>query len=287
LLKGADDVLHYADFLREEAGLRDEPPVDLAAIFQRFGMPPPLYASLPGQQAVLLDDEIGLILINDDDSVTRQRFSQAHELMERLFAAHEESLNAGKRGIRFQDQIKEALCEQGAAALLLPRSSFLPKLASLGISLHAASTLAGLYQASLLATLFQMVRYGPGAHALVIWRYALKPEQERELPAPEQLPLFGADLVPSPQREFRVWWATRTKGLTSWFFPKHKSIPRESLIYQAYDTRLPQAGDEFISLGRVWGTCFVEAKRIRMGEEDCVVSLLHLPGDTQCCRARE
>lgn len=284
LLTDVEDVLLYADFLREEAGLSDEPPVDLEAIFQCFDMPPPLYASLPGQQAVLLDDEIGLLLINDDDPVARQRFSQAHELVERLFTAHEESLDAGNPGMRFQDRVKEDFCEQGAAALLLPRSSLLPRLAGLGISLQAASTLANLYQASLLATLFQTVRYGPGAHALVVWRYALKPRQVQDLPAPVQMPLFDAGLVPSPQRELRVWWATRTKGLTSWFFPKHKSIPRESLIYQAYETGLSQSGAEFVNLGRMQGTCHVEARRIQVGDELCVVSLLHLPGDQHCRR---
>jgi Zn-dependent peptidase ImmA (M78 family) len=282
VLQGIDDVLHYAAFLRHEAGISDEPPVDLEPIFEHYGMPPPIYASLPGQQAILLNDETGLVLINEDDPATRQRFSQAHELIERLFSAHEESLHAGSPGVRFQDRVKEDLCEQGAAALLLPRSSFLPRLAGLGISLQAASALANMYQASLLATLFQMVRYGPGAHALVVWRYALKPKQVQDLPAPEQIPLLDADLVPSPQRELRVWWATRTKGLTSWFFPKHKSIPRESLIYQAYDTGLSQAGDEFVNLGKLRGTFHIEARRIQIGDELCVVSLLHVPGDKHC-----
>ena len=281
-LKDVDDVVRYADFLRDESGLSDEPPVDLAAILRRFGMPPPLYASLPGQQAVLLDDGIGLMLINEDDPVTRQRFSQAHELMECVFVAHEESKDEGHRAARFRDRVKEDLCEQGAAALLLPRSSFLREVARLGVSLDAASNLASLYQASLLATLFQMVRYAPGAHALVVWRLALKPEQERRLPPPEQLPMFGPELVPSPQKELRVWWATCTAGQPNGFIPKHKSIPRESLIFQAYGTPSLLAAEEFVNLGRVRGICFLEAKRIRVGEEDCVVSLMHLPGDRAC-----
>jgi hypothetical protein len=281
-LRDVEDVLHYANFLRDESGLSDEPPVDLAAVLQRFAMPPPLYASLPGQQAVLLDDEIGLMLINEDDPITRQRFSQAHELMECVFVAHAEAKDEEHPGVRFRDHVKESLCEQGAAALLLPRSSFLKEVAGLGVSLDAASNLASLYQASLLATLFQMVRYAPGAHALVVWRLALKPEQERRLPPPEQLPMFGPELVPSPQKELRVWWATCTEGEPTGFIPKHKSIPRESLIFQAYDTPSLLSGEEFVNLGRVRGTCFVEAKRIKVGEEDCVVSLMHLPGDRAC-----
>ena len=138
--QGIEEVLQYAGFLRHEAGLSNEPPVELEPIFEHFGMPPPVYAPLPDQQAILLSDETGLVLINEDDPATRQRFSQAHELMERLFTAHEESLHAGNPGVRFQDRVKEDLCEQGAAALLLPPSSLLPRLAGLGISLQAAST---------------------------------------------------------------------------------------------------------------------------------------------------
>jgi hypothetical protein len=281
-VRDIDDVLRYADFLRREARLGDEPPVDLRSIFERFGMPPPVQAPLHGQQAVLLDDEVGLIIVNEDDPEARQRFSQAHELMERLFAAHEETLSAGCPGTRFKDRVKENMCDQGAAALLIPRSSFLADLAGQRITMDTASTLANVYQTSLLATLFQMVRYGPGAHALVVWRYTLKPKQVRNLPAPGQMTLLGAELVPSPQKELRVWWANSTEGLPNGFIPKHQSIPRESLIFRVYDAGLPQTGEEFVKLGQIRGTCHIEAKRIRVGDEACVVSLLHLPGDLHC-----
>jgi hypothetical protein len=63
------------------------------------------------------------------------------------------------------------------------------------------------------------------------------------------------------------------------FVPRHKSAPRDSLIFRTFDTGLPQSGREFYDLGSVRGTCHVEAKRVTIGDEVAVVSLLHLPGD--------
>lgn len=281
-LQSADALCKYAVFLRREAGISDEPPINLGIIFEHYGMPPPLYAPLPGQQAVLLDDETGQILLNDGDPETRQRFSQAHELMERLFAAHEEALAVGRSGARFREGHKESLCEQGAAHLLLPLSSFLPRLGRLGVSLKTASTLANEYETSFLATLYQMVRYGAGVHALVVWEYALKPAQVKKLPPPEQMALLPVDLVPSPAKELRVWWSAHTEAVPNVYVPRHKSAPPESLIYKAYDSCVPQVGREFIDLKGVRGTCLVEAKRVSIGDRSVVVSLLHLPGDRAC-----
>jgi hypothetical protein len=275
LVQSRDDVLRYANFLRREAGIGDEPPVNLAPIFEHFGMPPPRCVALPGQQAILLD-EIGLVLVNEDDPEARQRFSQAHELIERLFAAHYDALNQGRSGAHFREPYKESLCDQAAAHLLLPLSSFLPRVDVVGVGLEAASQLATEYQTSWLATLFRMVRHGPGAHVLVVWQHTLKPVQERNLPSAEQLPLLPVELIPMPEKEMRVWWSTGNHARPELFVPPHKSVPRDSLIFRAFDTGVCQNGEEFVNLGRIKGTCGVEAKRVTIGDKKAVISLLHL-----------
>lgn len=280
-----EDVLRYADFLRREAHVGDEPPIDLSRVFARFGMPAPRRASLPDVQGLLLDSEAGVIAINQDDPESRQRFTQAHELMELLFDAQEDVAGwAGPKQL-FEGQTKERLCEEGAAALLMPQSSFLPRVTALGVALGTASELAELYRTSLLAACLQMARYGPGAHALVVWHDALKPVQIRDLPSSAQLPLLAPELIPSPQKTLRVWWATWTQGLQNGLVPKHKSIPRDSLIIDVFNTGLSRSDVEQVNLGQLRGTCLIEARRVTVGEECCVLSLLHLPSDT-ACRAR-
>ncbi len=80
--RNEDDIVSYADFLRTMAGLTDQPPIDLTQIHQRFGIPAPLLAPLQDQQGLLFDSETGIMLIKEDDPITRQRFTNAHELME-------------------------------------------------------------------------------------------------------------------------------------------------------------------------------------------------------------
>lgn len=280
--QSGEDVLRYADFLRQETGLSADPPVDLSCIYRHFGIRTPRLVSLSEQQGLLVNDEIGMILIKEDDPVTRRRFSEAHELMELLFSVQEEVAHLSGSRPYFADNIKERLCEQGAAALLMPQSSFLPRLRKLGVTLSTGTVLANLYRTSLLATLFQMVQQGPGAHALVLWRAALKPTQISNLPPKEQLSFLSDDAVVSPEKKLRVWWAACTEGLTNGFIPKHKSVPRESLIHWAYATGITQNGTEYMNLGKMQGIYRIEASRIALGDEWCVLSLLHLSGDHDC-----
>src|SRR5262245_13781386 len=106
-------VLRYADFLREEAGLDDTPPIDLDRIRRRFDLPRPIPAALADQQGVLVDDEAGLILIKEDDPDTRQRFTYAHELVELLFAACSQYTEWSRWRPFFGGPRKEQLCNQG------------------------------------------------------------------------------------------------------------------------------------------------------------------------------
>ncbi len=276
------DVVLYADFLRKECGLGDTPPIALSRLHKHFGLPPPLLASLPGQQGALVDGDSGLILLDEDDPAVRQRFTNAHELMELLFAAHDVLPPDDHWRRRFGEQEKERLCELGAAHLLMPVSSLLPSLGEIGISLESGSRLAAIYETSFLATLFHMTTLGPGAHILALWRRCLKPVQERMLPSELQPSLFGDEYDLTPPKKLRVWWSTTTDGQKQHFLPKHKSVLDESLIERAYETNVVLSGADIVDFGRVAVRCVVEAKRVTVGGEVCIVSLIHLPADHSC-----
>ena len=51
-VEGIDDVLAYADFLRNSSGISANPPVLLEQIFNQFGMQIPKFVSLPQQQGM-------------------------------------------------------------------------------------------------------------------------------------------------------------------------------------------------------------------------------------------
>lgn len=268
----SDDVLRYVDFLRQEAGLSDEPPIDLAIVYSHFGIPTPLRAPLSDQQGILVDSDTGVILIKEDDPIVRQRFTEGHELMELLFDARERLLGASA-SIGCNEQRKEQLCDRGAADLLMPLSSFLPRLHELGIRLSTGCTLANFYQTSLLATLVRMIQHGWGDRALVVWHCALK---RREIETLRQGSGNTLDDSFQPQKKLRVWWRTRTQSWTSGFIPKNKSVAHDSLISHAYITGQIQFGTETLDLG--WGPiqCQIEAMPMQIGDKCCVLSLLDL-----------
>ena len=261
--EAVDLVMLYVSFLRSEAGLSDQPPIDLAAIYQQFGMPEPLRAPLVDQQGILVDGNAGLILIKEDDPVVRRRFTEGHELMELLFDAQEQAL-AGQHP-DWREAEKERWCDRGAAELLMPCSSFAPRLQELGMSLQTGRTLAHLYTTSLIATLLHMIQLTPGAHALVMWR----PAHSRQ-----DLANFGA-AKSLPPKKLRVWWRSCSPGWTGGFIPKNKSIDKNSLIAKTYITRQPHTGSEEINLGHQSIHCDTEAMPIQIGDQSCVLSILH------------
>jgi len=259
------DVQRYVEFLRQEAGLSNEPPIHLDAIYQHFGMPAPLRAPLTDQQGILVDSQTGIILIKEDDPGVRQRFTEGHELMELLFDAQEQLGQEVAATWEIDEGRKEQLCDRGAADLLMPQSSFVPRLQELGISLDTGCALASLYQTSLLATLIRMMQYGTSAHALVMWHYALKPTELKRL----------KDGEPEPRKKLRVWWRTWTKGWRSHFIPKDKSISLDSPIYRAYRTGRVERAVACLDLGQGKINCQVEAMPMQIGVKDCVLSVLH------------
>lgn len=258
-LESEADVCRYVDFLRRSAGLSDRPPIALSRIYEHFGMPEPLRAPLNEQQGILVDSNTGIILIKEDDPIVRQRFTEGHELMELLFDAQPESSLP-----QWNEQRKERLCDQGAADLLMPRSSFVPRLKQFGISLKTGRSLAKLYQTSLLATLVRMLQYGSGNCALVMWHCVLKPSEIKQSQSTVQ-----------PQKKLRVCWRIQTQDWTGGFIPKDKSIPDRSIVAQAYVSGQVQATTETIDLGWTSIQCRVEAMPIQMGDRACVLSLLH------------
>lgn len=266
-----DDVVRYADFLRQEAGVGDRPPIDLTKISSRFG--------IKSQQAPLVDQQgtsdglWGFMLIKEDDPATRQRFSEAHELIEFLFHQYKSLPEWRQSYYATHNTTKEKLCQKGAAALLMPRSSFVPAMLGNEFSFEWASNLAGVYETSLLATLYRMLAESKDERLLVIWRFALKPTQE--VNQGQQPSLFGHNLRVGPQKKLRIWWSVASVDGNSVFIPPHQSIHDGSVIVEAYETGELQNSSEHLQLKGIYGRYHIQAKRVSIGDEICVLSLMH------------
>jgi hypothetical protein len=281
LAEDVDDVMRYADFLREEAGLTVDPPIDLARIYERFGIPTPERAPLPGQQGLLVNPDSGLILINEDDPDVRQRFSEAHELMEFLFSALPSGRGwAARQAGVFKSSAKENLCNECAAELLMPRATFAPRVFQKGVSYQTARLLASEYQVSVSAALVRVARVGQGRHVVVLWRLKNKPKEVRNKVSPNQFTLFGDALQALPPKKLRVEWSMG--GPATPYIPPDKSVPEDCSIYEAWQNGVFTAGEDNLDLSTISGLFRCENKPFDNQGERFVLSLLHLPSDAEC-----
>jgi Zn-dependent peptidase ImmA (M78 family) len=277
----SQDILRYADFLREEAGLSREPPIDLSRIYARFGIPMPKRVALHKQQGVLVNPELGIILIKEDDPSTRQRFTEGHELIELLFSVLSPKTGWGIRQAGpFKPSTKERLCQEGAAELLMPRIVFRSRILQSGVSFQSGRSLASEFRVSVTAALVQMTRLSPGQHAVVLWRIKNKPKEIKSKISPDQLSFWGQEWAELPSPKLRVEWALT--GPNAPFIPKYQSVAEDSPIYAAWKTGVFMIGESSLYLGRTYGVFKCESFPFEFDGERLVISLLHYPLDRDC-----
>jgi hypothetical protein len=245
-----EDVLHYARWLREEANIATGACAELRAIYAHFSIPTPQRVPLPGQQGLLLNSDIGLILINQNDSFMRQRFTEAHELMEFLFEAAVEDEKWRRHSVIARKPVlKEQWCDKGAAEILMPRTSIKAQIQRAGVSFDTARHLAEEFQVSLTASLWQMITASGDRHAIIRWRMKHKPKESHVVNgADAQMTLFGrsADLL--PQKRLRVEWSVGNSK--SVFIPVHKSVDEDTAVYAAWRDGVFTTGVDALGLGK-------------------------------------
>lgn len=273
-------VRDYADFLRAKAE-QTEPPFDVDAICRAFDLQlldgTALSGSGPDGASL---DALGLIVVVEGDHEARRRFTIAHELIEILVRA----LQGNQLGPVLADYVgdtgkKEALCHWGASYVLAPDVHVRPLWRDGGASLALADELSRRFGLSLVAAAHTVCdRDRSRRTALVVWRLAHTAAEERTPGDVGQTALFGVGHRPMPPQKVRVWWAR---------FPKHlshlqvtvgnSSTPNGSHVHTTYHGGAPGTARERVQIGRFDGVCAVDARRVRLGDEVAVVSLLGLP----------
>jgi Zn-dependent peptidase ImmA (M78 family) len=246
----ADDVFAYVVFLRNESGLDGLIPVDLAIIFERFQIPKPIQKPLPGQQGLLLDAENGIIVINSNDPASRQKFSQAHELVELLFNTLPQYKELGngwllKRPGGFKESMKEYLCNWAAAILLMPQDYVDNRINQYGINFECARVISAECEISLSAALVHLARTSSGNHSVVLWTKKNKPTEIMNIISDVQLSFFD-EKKQEPIKKLRVEWSMGSASAP--FIPKDKSIEASSLVFSAWQSGVFTSGKERLCL---------------------------------------
>lgn len=253
-----EDIAAYARFLRQG---KIFVPVRLRAITWRFGIRKEFF-SLPSTEKLdgLADHETGIVYINQQHSEERQRFTIAHELMELLFSACEESPEWETSIFAANSADKERLCNKGAAALLIPARTLLSHLHDTQPSLELASNLAREYKTSLTACVHRLVEVSPDPWAMIIWH----------CPS-DGLRYFSSD---ANRNDLQVWWSEPPHYVGT--FMRGQAAPEQSLIRTVYETHQPLVGTEILMIGHLQGEFLIEARKVTLGDKKCVLSLVKL-----------
>ncbi|WP_158666621.1 ImmA/IrrE family metallo-endopeptidase [Salinibacter altiplanensis] len=270
----------YASYLLRSTGQGGSPPVALKPIFDRFSLSLSEVDMKSGGTEIegMNVAEIGVILYDASDRQTRQRFTQAHELVESLLSALKGNRyrNSVKKYIE-QNERKERLCNWGASCILMPLGLFNEHVQETELGIEAAEQIGEAFQTSRLATLWHMVYCYPRSVGLVVWKYTHKPADEKSMADSSQLSFLDEGYRHAPQKELRAQWNVFGSPAEEYQVPRNKSVSRDSLIFQAYDEGALCEGREQVSLVNLEGEFQVEAAPFVVGNDTYVVSLFHWP----------
>lgn len=269
-----EGIRAYADYLLQESRAAITPPVDLERIYERFHMPKPTRQSLTDVQGLLASEAYGMVVVNKDDPPTRQRFTEAHELMECLFKLLKERRSwDGQRAGNYRHDAKEQMCNLGAAELLMPCQLFTQHVNNRGVSFETARDLATTFNVSLTASLVRLARLSDQLYAVVLFRNKHKPSELKHLQrAPVQASLFGADGAILPEKRLRVEWTISNSRTV--FVPPDKSVGAETSIHQAWRDGIFTKGLDGLELGKHVGRFSCESLPFLDKGEWLVLSLI-------------
>lgn len=170
------------------------------------------------------------IVWNNTSPPTRRNFSVCHELGHTLFPdAYDVARHRSGRRCNPEDEL-ERLCDAAAAEILMPVPEFADDVANGGLDVAAIRSLALRYAASPEAVARRITQVSERPCAAVLLTLRLKPKEERRR---AQAAFDFGDGTAGPTPKLRVDYAIPSKGIASWFFPPHKSVPDASCAYTA------------------------------------------------------
>ncbi len=150
------------------------PPVNVEVFARSLGVTRIKRSSIKASGMLIAGKSGYSMLLNEEHSWKRQRFSCAHEighlLLKKLGLA-----NPGVSEARFQSpssarKIEETICDQIAAEILLPELHFTKDAEGSNWSLESIDQLVRKYQASAESVAIRLVKLMPNASILGVWR---------------------------------------------------------------------------------------------------------------------
>jgi hypothetical protein len=273
-------VKAFGAFLRRVTNQANQARVDLGLIFTHFGLhstPVDFKANTLEIEGANLT-EMGFILFDDSDPATRQRFTQAHELIECLVTALRGNKSSSSVRKYLEGTKKEKLCNWGAARLLMPTGMVRATVKPHKIGILEAERVAQAFGTSRLSTVRRMVNIYPKKCGIAVWKRAHKPSERALIPSPDQGTLWP-DIIPKgPPKKMRLQWHEFGRRVADVLhLRKHESVPDGSLIARVEKQGGLVRDRERFNLSGLEGPVDVEATSYHVSDEVHVLSLFLWP----------
>ena len=210
------DVIAVADDVIEELALT--PPIDPGVVASYLDVSRIEETELDVAGCLICDGHDIMIRVRASDGAPRRRFTIFHECVHTFFRGFElqPRYRCEPSAIPKADNDQEAMCDQGASSLLLPRKYLGADLLNADFGIETLMEVAETYEASLEASGHRIVDLAPYPTLFVVLEVNLKPSE------------FGD---PRAEPKLRVR-AARSRG--DWpFIPAHKSASADSPLGRA------------------------------------------------------
>ena len=145
---------HLAAWLLDRVGITDPPPIDLGELARRMGIASITDAPMVEDGRLEQRDGKATVYVRSDLSGGRRQFTIAHELAHRLLLHPSAPAIAYRR--RLNGDEVERLCDDIAAAILLPRSWVEAEFAASPLRLKTLRRMAAMSSTSLSASLVRL-----------------------------------------------------------------------------------------------------------------------------------
>jgi len=259
----AEFVKQQARELVKSSGM-EKPPFSIERLAMLQGIKKIIRTDLGRLDALLIKLEEGyLIKLNCMRPSYRQNFSCAHEIIHTFFDDPNITLRRRSRVDSSTSmtcrETEEALCDIGAAELLMPEAIFRQYASNYSSCSAALQPLARSFGVSIQAVAIRLTEIKKEPCIATCWNFRDRP---------------GSD-----KRKLRVMWAAQPKGVIGvrhYYVPRDASIAQNSSVFHAYETDAYTGDFQILRLGSLRGRYYIESKGFGSGARRYVISFVHL-----------
>lgn len=253
----------WSNWLLEQSGTNG-PPVSVRLLAAFAGVKRIVRMKMDADAFLVQASDGYVVGINAAHSPERQRFSIAHELAHLFLieqrqqrvepiAARCANVSVGLKTLPTESKPIERFCQQAAAELLMPSEWFAREACQRPPSIGSVVFLARHFRVSVPAIVVRLGELAPWSCIFMVSKYTDRPG--------------------CAERKLRISWFARHEDMR-YYVPRHKPIPQQSSIWQAFRAGYKTQSTERLELGGLRGNFMVESAAFGRSKKRYVLTIV-------------